>query len=104
MTKDKLAGVTDEVGVLHPLLNSIFPQLPHIRHVEYTHGPNEKGADFVLEKDDPTLGDVFYIGVVVKTGKIHQDITDIERQIDECRMGRFIRGGTKKILLNMRKY
>jgi hypothetical protein len=49
--------------------------------VEYTHGPNEKGADFGLTRFDPALSTCSYVGVVAKVGKIQQDISEIERQL-----------------------
>ena len=68
---ERLEKMKDEVNDLHTLLSDLLEKLPHITHVEYTHGPNEKGADFVLEKTDETLKDVIYIGVIAKLGKIH---------------------------------
>lgn len=96
-----ISGIVDEVGVLHPLLKRVFSKMPNINQQEYTHGPNEFGADFVLEKIDDLLGDVKYIGIVVKTTKISQDISDIERQIDECiTIQRNFNQGKKKIYIN----
>ena len=48
--REKLASLKDEVKDFHPLLEIIFPQLPRVNHIEYTHGNNEKGADFVLQR------------------------------------------------------
>jgi hypothetical protein len=88
-----ISKITEEVGQLHPLLKSFLDKLESISDVEYTHGPSEKGADFVLTRIDPALGSHSYIGVVAKVGKIHQNLSEIERQIDECGQPRKLRGG-----------
>jgi len=92
--------ITDEVHGLHPLLSSFLDKLESIQKVEYTHGPNEKGADFVLTRLDPALRSNSYIGVIAKVGKIHQDISEVERQIDECGMLRKINGGKTETRLS----
>lgn len=97
--KERIEAIDNEVGELHPLLKEIFVQLPNIDYVEYTHGPNEMGADFVIEKSDPVLGTKNYVGVVVKTDKILQNFADVERQIDECAVPRLIRNGIEKTRL-----
>lgn len=91
---EQIESISDEVGVLHPLLETIFHSLRGIQYCEYTHGPNEMGADFVLEKIDQDLDIQQYIGVVAKTEKILQNFSDIERQIDECAIPRLIRQGS----------
>ncbi len=93
---EKIASINDETNELHPLLHQLLPHLPHVKDVTYTHGSNEMGADFVAQKFDPTLNDHHYVGVIAKTTKIHQDLSDIERQIEECRIPRLIAGGTKQ--------
>ena len=98
--KNRINQIESEVKGLHPLLNSLLPKLPQVEDVEYTHGQNEMGADFVLEKADPTLGGTYYIGVVAKKGKIQQNLSEIERQIDECCLERYFKGGKKKIRLS----
>ena len=80
---DKLRSLTDEVREVHPLLRAVFTNDGTISRFEYTHGTNEMGADFVLARKDPTLGDENYIGVVVKCGNIRQDHADVKRQIEE---------------------
>lgn len=95
----KLGSITNEVDHLHPILDSLLRKLPYVRDVEYHHGPNEKGADFVVIRVNETFDTVDYIGVIAKVGRIHQDFTDVERQIDECSLARFIEGGKKKIQL-----
>lgn len=92
-----LEGLKNEVGDFHPLLNELLWKLARVKRVDYTHGTNEKGADFVVTRDDDTLGDVEYIGVVVKTGKITTDLTKIEQQIDECELSRYTLNGKKNI-------
>lgn len=80
----QIEAIDSEVNELHPLLEDIFRDMEGIAYVEYTHGQNEMGADFVLEKVDLNLGVSTYVGVVVKAQKILQNFTDVERQIDEC--------------------
>lgn len=96
-----LTKLNDEVRELHPVLRVLFSKLPSIKSVEYKQGPNEKGADFVLIKEDDTLLSEHYIGVICKVGKITQSNADVDRQIDECTLfDRFVDGGKKKIKLN----
>jgi hypothetical protein len=97
---DKLRAIDDEVGALHPLLKAIFTNDKTITRYEYTHGPNEMGADFVLVRIDPTLDDENYVGIIAKCGSIKQDHADVKRQIEECSVERFFDGGKKKIYLN----
>lgn len=96
---NKIKSLNDEVKEFHPVLNELFARLPNITNVEYTHGSNEMGADFVLSKYDETLSRTEYIGVIVKTNKIVQNHSDIDRQIEECEVERKIEGGKKKIYL-----
>ena len=100
MTLQKLKTLSDEVSEFHPLLRELFPLLQDIQHVDYTHGTNEKGADFVLTKHDRTLTRTEYIGVIAKLGKIHSNIDDIERQIDECKESRLVSGGKSRVFLS----
>lgn len=79
---DKLRSLTHEVNDLHPVLDNLFKKDQTISRYEYTHGPNEMGADFILARVDPTLGEENYIGLVVKSGDIKQDFSSVERQID----------------------
>lgn len=97
--RKRILSIKNEVNDLHPILDSLFNKLPNIQKVEYTHGPNEIGADFVLSKLDDTLGITTYIGVIAKIGNIKQNFIDIERQIEECNMPRKFQGGTKNIRL-----
>jgi ribosome-associated protein YbcJ (S4-like RNA binding protein) len=96
---EKIKSIQSEVADLHPLLREVFTADPSIANIEYTHGQNEMGADFVLARTDPTLGDESYIGVVVKCGSIKQDHSDVKRQIEECQVERFFSGGKAKIFI-----
>src|SRR5690348_6553249 len=98
--REILEKLESEVKNLHPLLADLFPKLENIKNVEYTHGPDEMGADFVLEKYDPTLSTIVYVGVIAKIGKIHQNLDEIERQIKECQIKRYTRNGSREITLN----
>ncbi len=95
-----IESIKAEVNELHPLLRTVFGYLENITKVETTHGTQEKGADFVLTRFDPALSSYSHVGVVVKVGKITNDITDIERQIDECTLPRLIEGGKNKVRLS----
>lgn len=97
--RDRVEAINDEVGELHPLLHGILKKLTNISYVEYTHGPNEKGADFVLEKVDPHIDSSHCVGVVAKADKILQNFSDVERQIDECSHQRLIRQGKERVRL-----
>ncbi len=96
----RIRELTDEVKQLHPLLRDLLPKLPNVKAVNYTHGPNEMGADFVLEKVNETLLRDEYVGVIAKSDDIKQDYTQLERQIKECGVARKIEGGKKNIFLN----
>lgn len=82
--REMIKKITDEVGVFHPLLESILPKIPGICSYEYTHGIHERGADFVLERTDAGIGRKTYIGVVAKAAKITANTSDVEEQILEC--------------------
>ena len=97
--KALVEAITDEVRVLHPLLNHVLRHINGVSYVEYTHGPNEKGADFIVSRIDDALGATNHIGVVVKVGKILQNFDDVARQVEECLMPRAIRGGMDQIRL-----
>jgi hypothetical protein len=95
----RLERITDEVGELHPLLDGLLPKLAGISRVDYTHGPNEFGADFVLTKMDETLGDTEYIGVLAKVGDISQGslMSEVMRQLEEIGVRRHALEGKKQI-------
>lgn len=92
--------IVDEVKDFHPLLNNLLARLPQVLKVEYTHGPSEMGADFVVTRKDVTFDTSEYVGVIAKVGKVVQDLLDIERQIDECAVARLVGGGKDKVRLN----
>ncbi len=98
--KEKLKELRDEVKDFHPLLHELFPKIPRVTRVEYTHGVFENGADFVLAREDDAFGDKEYIGVIAKTGKITQSLSKIEEQIDECDEHRYVCNGKKVIRLD----
>jgi len=98
--RNRLSSLKNEVADFHPYLENLLTKLPRVISVEYTHGRDEKGADFVLTRKDDVIENFEYIGVIVKTGKIHQNIRSIEDQIDECDEERLIQGGKKKIRLD----
>lgn len=94
-----LGNLSDEVRDFHPLLERLLPRLPRVVAVEYTHGAGEKGADFVVSRQNDLLGDIEYVGVIAKVGKITQNLSQIEQQVDECDEERLILAGKKKIRL-----
>ena len=92
--------MNDEVKKLHPFLSDLFRKIPTILEVEYTHGPSEFGADFILITKDSVLGTSEYVGVIVKQGSIKQNFEDIERQVKECQIPKKVAGGKKVVALN----
>ena len=98
--KARIEKIADEVKEFHPLLDAIFSKMDTVTHVSYTHGPSERGADFVLTTNAPEFGDVEYIGVIAKIGKITSNISAIEEQIRECMEVRLAEDGGKKIYLS----
>jgi hypothetical protein len=95
--KTKLSSIGSEVEEFHPLLDKLLPKLPNVIDVEYTHGSGEMGADFVLSTRNETFQDTEYVGVIAKVGKVVQDFSGIQRQIDECEIPRTFFGGKKRI-------
>ena len=89
IANEKLDLITGEVENFHPLLDAVLQKLPRVQDVEYHHGRDEMGADFVISRTNDTFGDIEYIGVIAKVGKIVQNLADIERQIRECDVPRF---------------
>lgn len=97
----KIESLQREVDDFHPVLRALFPKLPTVTHVEYKQGPSEKGADFVVIKRDDTLDEEIYIGVICKVGKITQSNSEVERQVDECKIfPRLVSAGAKNVHLN----
>jgi hypothetical protein len=95
----RFADIKDEVRDFHPLLMKLLPKLPNVIDVEYTQGQTEMGADFVVSRQDGTFGFIEYIGIVAKVGGVVQNFSEIERQIDECRVPRTFRNGKEKIIV-----
>lgn len=97
--KQRIAAISSEVDEMHPLLKELFHEHPKISYFEYTHGPEEMGADFVLTHSHEILGTTEYIGVIAKRGKIHQSFDDVERQIRQCtRVPRELENGNKRVV------
>ena len=97
IANEKLDSITREVDDLHPLLETVLSKLPRVQNVEYNHGVGEMGADFVISRTNDIFGNIEYVGVIAKVGKIIQNLADIERQIEECKLPRFFQGGKQKI-------
>jgi hypothetical protein len=93
----RLNMIQNEIKQLHPLLKLLLPKLPRVQEVEYRHGKDEMGADFVFSRLGEVFHDIEYIGVIAKIGKIVQDYSDVERQIKECEIERFFNNGRKKV-------
>ena len=102
MKKTQLESFDNEVKELHPFLKDLLPKLQNVKHVEYTHGNNEYGSDFILITEDSTLIKENYIGVVVKSKKIQQnDVETIQRQIKESfKIPKKIFNGERSVSLN----
>ena len=95
---DQIAQIRSEIKELHPLLHEVFKRHNRIIRVEYTHGPSEMGADFVLVRRHDILNREEYIGVIAKLGKIHQNLSRVKEQIEEClTVPRLLEEGRKKI-------
>ena len=62
IANEKLDSITGEVKDLHPLLNAVLAKLPRVQDVEYHHGGDEMGADFVISRTNDTFGNIEYIG------------------------------------------
>ncbi len=95
----KIGKISDEVAELHPLLDKLLINLPRVVGVEYTHGPTEMGADFILIRQDDVLLGHEYVGIIAKVGKVVQNYADIDRQIEECAVPRPVSGGGKRVRL-----
>lgn len=98
--KSRILNIKHEVKELHPLLQVIFTKITTITNVSYTHGSSEMGADFILTKVAEEIGDTEYIGVIAKQGKITQDLSSINEQIEECTVKRISPTGKKEIYLS----
>lgn len=97
-----LGNLQREVKDFHPHLREFLSKLDNVTHVEYTHGSNEFGADFVLSQQEGLTGKTIYVGVVVKNTGINQgSVDEVIRQISECeKMKRGIGGGMHHVRMN----
>lgn len=83
--KRRIEGITNEVKELHPILENVLPKLKGVKSYEYTHGQYERGADFIIQVENPTTKRTSHVGVVVKCGKVSgAKASDVEEQIKEC--------------------
>lgn len=98
--KQRLGEIRNEVKDFHPLLEKILIELPRVKRSDYTHGSTERGADFVLTREDDTVNDVEHVGIIAKIGKITKDLNDIYNQIDDCDLSRYTLNGKKNIRLD----
>jgi len=98
--RSQIEAISDEVKVLHPLLERLLPKLPGVRRAEYTHGNTEMGADFVVTRLHDVMKTPQYIGVIAKVGRIAQDHADIDRQVEECLVARYAEGGKRMVRLD----
>lgn len=96
-TLEHLKQIKDEVKELHPILSTLFKKMDGVTKVDYNHGANELGADFILHKFDSTLQKTIYIGVVAKVGQIKIDHADVTRQVEECLIERKSSDGKDRI-------
>ena len=98
----QLGSLKSEVKDLHPHLREFFGKINDVKHVEYTHGPNEWGADFILTKEDSIIDEIRYVGVIVKNKSINQsDVDEVTKQIKECvTIERSINNGANKVRMN----
>ncbi|WP_324726035.1 NACHT domain-containing protein [Actomonas aquatica] len=96
-----MSKIRDEVRELHPLLNKLFSKMQTLLRFEYTHGADEKGADFIIEKEDVTLRQSTYVGVIAKVGNIGiPELAKIYMQLDQCMVERPFRNGKVNIVIN----
>ena len=89
--QEYIQSLKDEVKEFHPFLRSLFMAMVNkglLVKIDYTHGPNEVGADFILTKKDVILDENTAISVIVKTGSLRNTLGEVERQIDESKAPR----------------
>ena len=98
----QLSNLKSEVEDLHPHLREFFGKINDVQYVEYTHGPSEWGADFILTNKANITDEIRYVGVIVKNKTISQrDVDEIIRQIKECiKIERSISNGANKVRMN----
>lgn len=96
----KIESIGKEVEEFHPLLNDLFKKMKGIEHYECTHGPDEYGADFILQIKHGVLSkENHYVGVIVKCGKIGKSLFNekIIPQIRECYLPKRIKNGSETV-------
>jgi len=94
----RLENLASEVNDIHPLIRALIPTLPNVSTFEYTHGPSEFGADFVIEKYDETLDTNYYIGVIVKKGDITlSNYQETSKQVAQLQLDRHYHDGKTNI-------
>lgn len=72
--------------------------MPGILNHEYTHGSQEQGADFILERRDETINEIDYISVIAKVGDITpSNASEVLRQIRESKIPKKFSGGKKNV-------
>lgn len=94
--QEYIQSLKDEVNQFHPFLKKLFDSMilnGTLISLDYTHGVNENGADFVLKKRDSALDEEISIAVIVKTGQIKNSLDIIERQISEAKAVRSDKNG-----------
>lgn len=97
LIRQKVLKITDEVNQLHPVLHKLFEKMPSIERIDYTHGNNEFGADFALQKTHEILQKPVYIGVIAKVDNIAQDYSSVKRQLEECKIPRPLFSGRERV-------
>lgn len=92
MTKQEyIQSLKKEVELFHPFLNRLFIAMQKkgvVAFCDYTHGPNEVGADFILITHDSITEEELAIAVIVKVGSISNSLEDVERQISQSKTNR----------------
>jgi anti-sigma regulatory factor (Ser/Thr protein kinase) len=93
-----LAQISSEVSEFHPVLLRVLASLPDVVAVEYTHGVNEMGADFIVTIKEHTLGEIEYVAVVAKLGDMNQqNFENVARQVGECFIPKLVAGGKQQV-------
>lgn len=96
--KTRITAIKDEVKELHPILNGLLRNIPFVETVEYTHGKDEMGADFLFAKKHEVLGTMSYVAVVAKIGRIEQaHVPTIARQVNEAFYPKLFNSGKSEI-------
>lgn len=89
--QEYIQSLKKEVDDFHPFLNKLFMAMQKqnvIVFCDYTHGPNEVGADFILITHDSITEEEIAIAVIVKVGSIANSLENVERQISQSKTNR----------------